>query len=121
MALVDAKKTVELKWDWSKGYSRLDAAHLNLNHCKDVISAYKKGHEYDPNNKALKSKHQGYGAFILYWEHCGGGSYGGSSGCREGGGGGCHEGSDGYSCEGGGDSDLTGVRETCDCLVTSIR
>uniref|UniRef100_A0A2N9IYV1 Uncharacterized protein n=1 Tax=Fagus sylvatica TaxID=28930 RepID=A0A2N9IYV1_FAGSY len=91
-AKAKGNETVELKRDWSKGYSRLDATHLNLNHYKDIISAYKKGHDS-----------------------------GGGGGCREGGGGGCREGSDGYSREGGGDSNLTGVRETCDCLVTAIR
>ncbi|KAJ7952463.1 Hsp70-Hsp90 organizing protein [Quillaja saponaria] len=54
-ALTDAKKTVELKPDWSKGYSRLGAAHLGLAHYDDAISAYKKGLEIDPNNEALKS------------------------------------------------------------------
>ena len=54
-ALTDAKKTVELKPDWSKGYRRLDAAHLGLAHYDDVVSTYKKGLEYDPNNEALKS------------------------------------------------------------------
>ncbi|KAK8710598.1 hypothetical protein V6N13_145914 [Hibiscus sabdariffa] len=54
-ALSDAKKTVELKSDWSKGYSRLGAAHLGLHQYQDAISAYKKGLEIDPNNEALKS------------------------------------------------------------------
>ncbi|XP_050227137.1 hsp70-Hsp90 organizing protein 1-like [Mercurialis annua] len=54
-ALADAKRTVELKADWSKGYSRLGAAHLGLNQVQDAISAYKKGLEVDPNNEALKS------------------------------------------------------------------
>lgn len=54
-ALVDAKKTVELKRDWSKGYSRLGAAHLGLNQHQDAIAAYRKGLEIDPNNEALKS------------------------------------------------------------------
>uniref|UniRef100_A0A7N2N6R3 Uncharacterized protein n=1 Tax=Quercus lobata TaxID=97700 RepID=A0A7N2N6R3_QUELO len=54
-ALTDAKKTVELKPDWSKGYRRLGAAHLGLAHYDDAVSAYKKGLEYDPNNEALKS------------------------------------------------------------------
>ncbi|XP_050259291.1 hsp70-Hsp90 organizing protein 3-like [Quercus robur] len=41
-ALTDAKKTVELKPNWSKGYRRLDAAHLDLAHYDDAVSAYKK-------------------------------------------------------------------------------
>ncbi|KAL5551100.1 hypothetical protein UlMin_001276 [Ulmus minor] len=54
-ALTDAKKTVELKPDWSKGYSRLGAAHIGLGQFEDAISAYKKGLEIDPNNEPLKS------------------------------------------------------------------
>ncbi|XWS61933.1 hypothetical protein CRYUN_Cryun07bG0167300 [Craigia yunnanensis] len=54
-ALSDAKKTVDLKPDWSKGYSRLGAAHVGLHKYQDAISAYKKGLEIDPNNEALKS------------------------------------------------------------------
>lgn len=54
-ALADAKKTVELKSDWSKGYSRLGAAHVGLHQYHDAIAAYKKGIEIDPNNEALKS------------------------------------------------------------------
>ncbi|KAF8379277.1 hypothetical protein HHK36_028710 [Tetracentron sinense] len=55
MPLSDAKKTVELKPDWSKGYSRLGAAHVGLHSLDDAISAYKKGLELDPSNEALKS------------------------------------------------------------------
>lgn len=54
-ALTDAKKTVELKSDWAKGYSRLGAAHVGLGDYAEAISAYKKGLEIDPNNEALKS------------------------------------------------------------------
>lgn len=54
-ALADAKKTVELKQDWSKGYGRLGAAHLGLQDYAEAVSAYKKGLEIDPNNEALKS------------------------------------------------------------------
>ncbi|XP_062146091.1 hsp70-Hsp90 organizing protein 3-like [Alnus glutinosa] len=54
-ALADAEKTVELKTDWSKGYSRLGAAHVGLGHHEDAVAAYKKGLEYDPNNEGLKS------------------------------------------------------------------
>ncbi|MDG2774712.1 tetratricopeptide repeat protein, partial [Vibrio parahaemolyticus] len=49
-ALADAKKTVELKPDWSKGYSRLGAAHLGLSQYGDAVSAYEKGLKIDPNN-----------------------------------------------------------------------
>lgn len=54
-ALDDAKKTVELKPDWSKGYSRLGAAYQGLGQLDDAVSSYKKGLEIDPNNQALKS------------------------------------------------------------------
>lgn len=54
-ALTDAKKTVELKPDWAKGYSRLGAAHVGLGDSQEAVSAYKKGLEIDPNNEALKS------------------------------------------------------------------
>ncbi|GMI92729.1 Hop3 [Hibiscus trionum] len=54
-ALSDAKKTVELKPDWSEGYSRVGAAYLGLHQYQDAISAYKKGLEIDPNDEALKS------------------------------------------------------------------
>ncbi|KAK7330721.1 hypothetical protein VNO77_24919 [Canavalia gladiata] len=54
-ALADAQKTVDLKPDWSKGYSRLGAAHLGLGQHDDAVSAYKKGLQVDPNNEPLKS------------------------------------------------------------------
>ncbi|CAH2048067.1 unnamed protein product [Thlaspi arvense] len=54
-ALSDAKKTVELKPDWAKGYSRLGAAHLGLSQFEDAVDAYTKGLEIDPSNEALKS------------------------------------------------------------------
>ncbi|KAE8722524.1 hypothetical protein F3Y22_tig00013960pilonHSYRG00192 [Hibiscus syriacus] len=55
VALSDAKKTVDLKPDWSKGYSRLGAAHIGLHQYQEAVSAYKKGLEIDPSNEALKS------------------------------------------------------------------
>lgn len=54
-ALDDAKKTVELKPDWAKGYGRLGAACLGLGKHDDAVAAYKKGLVYEPNNEALKS------------------------------------------------------------------
>ncbi|XP_072989022.1 hsp70-Hsp90 organizing protein-like [Typha latifolia] len=53
-ALTDAEKTVELKPDWAKGYSRLGAAHLGLGDAPAAIAAYEKGLELDPSNEALK-------------------------------------------------------------------
>ncbi|RWW36943.1 hypothetical protein BHE74_00057995, partial [Ensete ventricosum] len=53
-ALADARKTVELKPDWAKGYGRLGAAHLGLGDAGQAVSAYEKGLELDPANEALK-------------------------------------------------------------------
>ncbi|VFR01952.1 unnamed protein product [Cuscuta campestris] len=53
-ALADAQKTVVLKPDWSKGYSRLGAAHLGLHQRDESIDAYRKGLDIDPDNEALK-------------------------------------------------------------------
>ncbi|XP_039029202.1 uncharacterized protein LOC120163302 [Hibiscus syriacus] len=53
--LIDAKKTVDLKPDWSKGCSRLDAAHLGLHQYQEAISAYKKGLKIDPTNEVFKT------------------------------------------------------------------
>ncbi|KAE8715740.1 hypothetical protein F3Y22_tig00110160pilonHSYRG00312 [Hibiscus syriacus] len=55
VALSDAKKTVDLEPDWSKGCSRLDAAHLGLHQYQEAVLAYKKGLEIDPNNEAFKT------------------------------------------------------------------
>ncbi|CAI9755364.1 unnamed protein product [Fraxinus pennsylvanica] len=49
------EKTVEIKPDWSKGYSRLGAAHMGLHSYNDAVLAYRKGLEIDPNNDPLKS------------------------------------------------------------------
>lgn len=49
-ALNDAKKTVELKPDWAKGYSRLGGACFGLKQFDEAIEAYNKGLELDPNN-----------------------------------------------------------------------
>lgn len=54
-ALSDAIKTVELKPDWAKGYSRLGAAHWGLNQFQEAAAAYTKGLEIDPSNEALRS------------------------------------------------------------------
>ena len=42
-ALEDAKKVVELKPDWPKGYSRVGAAALGAEHYDEAIAAYEKG------------------------------------------------------------------------------
>ncbi|GIL86810.1 hypothetical protein Vretimale_15617 [Volvox reticuliferus] len=54
-ALSDAKKCVELKPDWAKGYSRLGAAHYGLTDFAEAAEAYEKGLTLDPSNEQLKS------------------------------------------------------------------
>uniref|UniRef100_A0A0E0CP27 STI1 domain-containing protein n=1 Tax=Oryza meridionalis TaxID=40149 RepID=A0A0E0CP27_9ORYZ len=54
-ALADAEKTVELKPDWAKGYSRLGAAHLGLGDAASAVAAYEKGLALDPSNEGLKA------------------------------------------------------------------
>lgn len=54
-ALADAEKTVELKPDWAKGYSRLGAAHLGLGDAASAVAAYEKGLFLDPTNEGLKA------------------------------------------------------------------
>ncbi|GMH38183.1 hypothetical protein BSKO_06067 [Bryopsis sp. KO-2023] len=53
-ALEDAKKVVEIKSDWPKGYSRLGAAHFGLGQLEEAKEQYKKGLELDPNNSLLQ-------------------------------------------------------------------
>jgi stress-induced-phosphoprotein 1 len=54
-ALADAQKTVELKPDWAKGYSRLGAAHLGLGDAASAVAAYEKGLALEPSNDGLKA------------------------------------------------------------------
>jgi len=54
-ALTDARKTVELKPDWGKGYSRLGAALCYLNKNEEALEAYQNGLKHDPDNPQLKS------------------------------------------------------------------
>ena len=53
-ALKDGEKTVSLKSDWGKGYSRKGAALAYLKRYPEAIATYEKGVEYDPNNQQLK-------------------------------------------------------------------
>lgn len=53
-ALEDAQKTVDIKSDWGKGYSRLGAAFEYLGKEMDAMDAYTEGLKHDPNNATLK-------------------------------------------------------------------
>lgn len=54
-ALEDAEKTVSLKPDWAKGYSRKGSALAYLGKLNASIKAYESGLQLDPNNAQLKS------------------------------------------------------------------
>ena len=54
-ALTDADKTVAIKPDWVKGYSRKGAALYGLKRYDDACDAYNKGLEIDGTNDACKS------------------------------------------------------------------
>jgi stress-induced-phosphoprotein 1 len=53
-ALTDAEKTVELKTDWAKGYSRKGAALYGLEQYDKAFEVYEKGLKLDPENSLLK-------------------------------------------------------------------
>lgn len=53
-ALDDAEKTVQIKPDWAKGYSRKGAAFSYLGRKDDAIAAYEEGLRLEPNNTLLK-------------------------------------------------------------------
>lgn len=55
LALQDAEKTVSIKPDWSKGYSRKGSALAYLGRYDDSIETYTKGLLLDPSNEQLKS------------------------------------------------------------------
>lgn len=53
-AFEDAQKTVELKPDWVKGYSRKGSALAYLGKLDESIEAYQEGLKLDPDNQQLK-------------------------------------------------------------------
>ncbi|XP_057325987.1 stress-induced-phosphoprotein 1 [Microplitis mediator] len=53
-ALEDAEKTVSLKSDWAKGYSRKGSALAYLGRLNESIAAYETGLQLDPNNAQIK-------------------------------------------------------------------
>lgn len=55
LALEDAEKTVSLKPDWGKGYSRKGSVLAYLGRFDESIKAYEKGLQHDPNNEQLKN------------------------------------------------------------------
>jgi len=57
-ALEDAEKTVSLKPDWAKGYSRKGSALAYLNRIEESIEAYEKGLMLDPTNEQIKTSLQ---------------------------------------------------------------
>ncbi|KAI4502027.1 hypothetical protein M0802_002709 [Mischocyttarus mexicanus] len=54
-ALEDAEKTVNLKPDWGKGYSRKGSALAYLGKLDESIEAYEKGLMLDPDNEQMKA------------------------------------------------------------------
>ena len=53
LATADGEKCVELKPDWSKGYSRLGSAHFYAGRFGEAATAYAKGLAADPTNDSL--------------------------------------------------------------------
>jgi stress-induced-phosphoprotein 1 len=54
-ALKDAKKTTDLKPDWSKGWGRKGSALFGKGDLVGAIDAYEEGLKLDPNNAGMKN------------------------------------------------------------------
>jgi len=50
----DAKRCIELKPEWVKGYTRLGAALIHNGEAKEALEVYKKGLEIDPTSEMCK-------------------------------------------------------------------
>lgn len=57
-ALEDAEKTIEIKPDWGKGYSRKGSALAYLGKLAKSAQAYEEGLKHDPDNSQLKESLQ---------------------------------------------------------------
>lgn len=57
-ALEDAEKTIEIKPDWGKGYSRKGSALAYLGKLAESAQAYEEGLKHDPDNSQLKESLQ---------------------------------------------------------------
>lgn len=53
-ALEDANKCISLAPTWARGYQRKGQAEINLDQLEEAIASFKKGLEYEPDNKTLK-------------------------------------------------------------------
>lgn len=54
-AEADARKVIQLKPDWVRGYTRLGAALQGQEKWEDMIETLKKAQELDPNNENIKA------------------------------------------------------------------
>ncbi|PSN52087.1 Stress-induced-phosphoprotein 1 [Blattella germanica] len=64
-ALEDAEKTIQLKPDWGKGYSRKGSVLAYLGRVEDSIKAYEEGLCIEPDNAQLKEGLQEAKALLL--------------------------------------------------------
>lgn len=55
-AVQDAKRVIELKPHWSKGYHRLGNLYYTLDRNQEALDILKKGLELDPNDEHMRRK-----------------------------------------------------------------